>query len=231
MLQGSSDNLSDFLTYLAGIPESGDQRIPPLAELSKTLGVSVATLREQLMAAKLLGIVEVKPKSGIRKKSFDISSILKNSLTYAIGANSCSFHLFSDLRKHLEGAYFLEAVQLLTGEDLDELSTLVAEGKAKINSYPGQNPVAEYRKFHLLIYKRLNNEYLNGILESYWEFYRLAGFEISPDHTYIDRIWQYHAAILENLRSKKFNEALVLLKEHMELINQREKVIPRLSFE
>jgi hypothetical protein len=72
---------------------------------------------------------------------------------------------------------------------------------------------------------------LTGILDAYWEAYHQAGLEIYPDHKYIDRIWQYHAAILENIKLQKYNQALVLLNEHMDLINQREKVIPRLSFE
>jgi DNA-binding FadR family transcriptional regulator len=227
----SSGNLSEFLTYLANIPDSSDQRIPPLAELSKILGISVATLREQLVVARLLGIVEVKPKSGIHKKPFDISSLLKNSLTYAASANYDAFHLFSDLRKHLEGAYFIEAAQLLGKSELSELEALINSARTKIDSIPGQNPTTEHREFHLIIYKNLKNDYLNGILDAYWEAYHQAGLEIYPDHKYIDRIWQYHAAILENIKLQKYNQALVILSEHMELINQREKVIPRLSFE
>lgn len=73
MDQYSSQNykLSDLLKYLSSIPENTNQRIPPLSELSQILGISVASLREQLEAARLMGIVEIKPKAGIKKPNMN----------------------------------------------------------------------------------------------------------------------------------------------------------------
>ncbi len=223
--------LSEFLTYIAAIPEDGDQRIPPLNELSQQLGISVATLREQLEAARMLGIVEVKPKAGIRKMPYDFRSALFTSLSYAVESRSLSFEMYSDLRKHLEAAYFIEAAQSLTAADIDKLSDLVRVAQAKITAIPGQIPVAEHREFHLLMYKNLNNPYLMGLFESYWEVYRVAGLEIYPDLSYADRVWQYHARIIEQIKAGNFNQGLKYLLEHMDLVNQRTKVFPRLSFE
>ena len=53
-----SIDVSEFLHYLASHKEAEDG-LPTLAELSRELGISVATLREQLEVARALGLVEV----------------------------------------------------------------------------------------------------------------------------------------------------------------------------
>ncbi|MDP2776120.1 MAG: GntR family transcriptional regulator, partial [Anaerolineales bacterium] len=58
-------NISEFLRYLAAHPEA-ENSLPPLIELSRELGVGVAALREQLEVARALGLVEVKPRVGMR---------------------------------------------------------------------------------------------------------------------------------------------------------------------
>lgn len=225
------NGLSALLNYLASIPMESDPRIPALSELSKILGMSVATLREQLEAARILGIVEVKPKAGIRKLPFDFSTAIKPGLAYAVASGSISFHQFADLRKHLESAFFIEAAQLLDPADISILEELKESAQSKITSNPGQVPAQEHREFHTFIYSKLGNPYLNGMLNAFWDVYHATGFEAYPDLGYVDRVWQYHARIIEEIKRKKYSQGLSLLMEHMELVNQREKVFPRLSFE
>jgi DNA-binding FadR family transcriptional regulator len=224
-------NLSELLSYLATLSDEDDQRIPPLHILSKQLGISVATLREQLTEARSLGIVEVKPKAGIRKLPYDFSAALKPGLHYAILGECLSYHQFADLRKHLETAYFVEAAQTLDNRTIDRLDQLVKEAQLIIQRNPGMVPAKEHREFHTLIYKHLENQYLDGILDAFWEVYHLSGMEVYPDYTYVERVWQYHARIVDQLRNRNYSAGLSLLIEHMDLLNQREKTIPRLSFE
>ena len=58
---------SAFLQYLTERTDAEGDRLPPLSELSQQLGVSIASLREQLEVARTLGVVEVRPKVGIRR--------------------------------------------------------------------------------------------------------------------------------------------------------------------
>lgn len=225
------NNLSQFLNYLASIPADSDQRIPPLSELSQEIGLSIATLREQMAAARMLGIVEAKPKVGIRKVQFNFKRAIKPALNYAVAAESISFQKFAELRKHLESSYFIEAAQSLSVEDISRLEELIQTAQTKITASPFQIPSDEHRKFHTFIYHRLENPYLDGLLDAFWDIYHLNGFEVYPDLGYIERIWQYHARIVDEIKSRNYAQGLSLLLEHMELVNQREKVIPRLSFE
>ncbi|KAF0112463.1 MAG: hypothetical protein FD147_59 [Chloroflexi bacterium] len=233
MEYSSSQNykLSELLKYLASIPEDARQRIPPLSELSQTLGVSVASLREQLEVARLLGIVEIKPKSGIRKTKYELKPAVVASLTYGVESNSRLFWQVSDMRKHLEAAYFIEAAQMLSTADKEELDVLVKKAQLRLRSIPSQLPNIEHREFHLVIYRRISNHLVFNLLETYWDLYRLTGLDIYTDINYVDRVWQYHARIVEQIKQGNYSRGLQILLEHMDLISQRERQAPRLSFE
>lgn len=224
-------NLSELLKYLSAIPEDVNGRIPPLAELSQELGISTATLREQLEVARMMGIVEVRPKTGIRKQQYSFRPAVTTSVAYAVSQASTNFAAFSDVRKHLEAAYFIEAAQLLSQNDVMALSQIVNHAQDKMQSSFMQIPNHEHREFHLSIYKNLRNVFVTGMLEAYWDLYRATGLEIYPDVNYLQRIWQYHGLIVDMIRQRDFARGLNVLLEHMDLIKQRERTTPKQSFE
>jgi DNA-binding FadR family transcriptional regulator len=224
-------NLSAFLQYIAAISDKGEDRIPPLSELSKQLGISVATLREQLEIARIMGFVEVKPKAGIRKTAYSFKPAVVTSLSYALASEAAPFEQYANLRKHLEASYFIEAIKALTPEDVDELDSIVRRAEDKLKRNPVILPTTEHREFHLLVYRRLGNKFVVGLLEAYWDLYKAVGYELYPDVNYVSNIWQYHEKMVEQIKSRSFDLAYQNLLEHMELITLREKRIPRQSFE
>ena len=129
----SSIDVSEFLYYLASHKEA-EGSLPALAELSRELGISVATLREQLEVARALGLVEVKPRTGMRRKPYTFASTVRQSLGYALMLDDGHFHKFSELRSHVEAAYWDEAVKKLTREDKKELKALIS--RAGKTSWP-----------------------------------------------------------------------------------------------
>lgn len=222
--------LSEFLRFLA--MQGGDQiRVPALAELSKNLGVSISSLREQLEVARVLGFVEVKPKTGIRRLPYSFTPAVRQSLNYAIAIDTKAFDEFSDLRKKIEQAYWFEAVSLLTGEDRDELMGLVVSAENKLRSQPHQIPHFEHRELHLLIYRRLENPFVIGILEGYWELYESIGLSMIMDMPYLENVWRYHRKMVEAIRNTDYEAGFQILKEHMQLIYQLPRRIPRQQFE
>ena len=66
----SPELLSEFLSYLVNHEQAEDQSLPSLADLSQELGIGIAALREQLEVARALGLVEVRPRIGIRRKAY-----------------------------------------------------------------------------------------------------------------------------------------------------------------
>src|SRR5690606_33602778 len=111
---------------------------------SRELGVGVAALREQLEVARALGLVEVKPRTGMRRKPYSFAPAVQQSLDYAIAMNKDHFLKFADLRQHIEIAYWREAVRSLTPEDHDALQNLVARAWEKLRGNPVEIPHPEH---------------------------------------------------------------------------------------
>ena len=98
----ASDSLSEFLRYLAQHEEINGQRLPTLNALSQELGVSIASLREQLEVARALGLVEVKPRTGTKRLPYSFTPAVRQSLRYALILNNEHFQKYSELRNHIE---------------------------------------------------------------------------------------------------------------------------------
>ncbi|HNR46095.1 MAG TPA: FCD domain-containing protein [Anaerolineaceae bacterium] len=214
---------SAFLQYLTERTDAEGDRLPPLSELSQQLGVSIASLREQLEVARTLGVVEVRPKVGIRRLPYRFKPAVLTSLGYAVSLDTRSFRAFSDLRNHLEMSYYMAAVSLLKPEDHAELRALVQSAQARLNRPTPQIPHAEHRDLHLLIYRRLNNPFVTGLLEAYWDMYEAIGLNVYTDMVYLKRVWEYHDRMVEAICVGDFATGYQALIDHMNLIYERSK--------
>lgn len=216
-----SDPLSNFIKYLAIHDAGNSPSLPPLSDLSKTLNISIALLREQLEVAKALGLVDVRPRKGIRKLPYKFSSTIRLSLAYALTTRISRFEEFADLRNHIEEAYWYEAVEKLTTEDLNSLNSLIKQAWIKLNGNPIQIPHEEHRKLHLSIYHRLDNEFVYGLLETYWDAYETTGLNVYTGLSYLQEVWQYHQQMVEAICIKDYKLGFRKLREHTELIYHR----------
>lgn len=224
------NQLSEFLQYLACDSQDHD-RIPSLTDLSRELEVSVASLREQMEVARSLGIVEIRPKTGIKRLPFSFRPAVEQSLAYAIASDPDYFITFADFRRHVEAAYWYEAVACLTDLDKQELRELIARAQEKLRRTPVQIPQAEHRQLHIKIYSRLNNIFVMGILESYWDLYEAVGLDVYTDLNYLQQVWAYHHKMVEAIHSGDFEIGYLALTEHMDLLNQRNKTSQKHFFE
>ena len=217
---------SEFLHYLASSrshtaePGEADQ-LPSLNEISKELRISVARLREQLEVAEALGLVEVRPRTGIRRLPFQFTPAVTQSLSYAIELDLANFDTFSDMRNKLETAYWDQAVRCLTPEDHVKLRDLINHAWKKLRGEPIQIPHEEHRMLHLTIYARLNNPFVQGILEAYWEAYEAVGLNVYADYGYLQHVWRYHQQIVDAIISGDFQSGYKALVEHIDLLYQR----------
>ena len=228
--RSNHDFLSEFLRYLASrSPE--EERLPSLADLSQELGISVATLREQLEVARVMGVVDVKPKTGIRKLPYTFKPSVRQSLQYAVAVSPENFIAFADLRQHIEQAYWFEAVSLLTPQDFEALRALIRKAQEKLRGVPVQIPHQEHRELHLLIYRRLNNPFVLGMLETYWELYEAVGLDVYTELNYLQHVWKYHEKMVDAICAGDFNAGYHALIDHMNLLQQRSKTVRRQNFE
>jgi DNA-binding GntR family transcriptional regulator len=171
--------------------------------------------------ARNLGLIKTQPRKGIEIQPYSFTPAVIKSLYYAIKTNQTYFEQYSDVRNHLERSFFIEAARTLTPDRLQELSNLTRTAHEKLQGSPIQLPHAEHRRYHVLIYQGLNNVFLNGLLESYWDTYELVGLDVYMDLAYHESVWKYHENIVENLKQANFEAAYQLQLDHMELIYQR----------
>lgn len=215
----------DFLRYLAEMSgENGNidsDRIPPLADLSEQHGVSIATLREQLHAARVMGFVEVRPRTGIRRIPYKFGPAVSESLSYAIAIDKSHFDSFADLRKKIEADYWFEAVEKLSQEDIEELNVLLDQATNKLDGHPIHIPHTEHRKLHMTIFKHIKNPFVIGIFEAYWNAYEEVGLNRYEHLEYLQDVWSYHQKIVAAISSGKMQLSHKILIKHFDLLSSR----------
>lgn len=212
---------SDFLRYLFERECRPGDRLPSLAELSDETGISIGKLREQMEVARMLGLIEASPRRGITRTDYDFLPAVRLSLLAALALDRRYFDAYSGLRMHLELAYWDEAVALLEAEDKGYLRSLVRGAWAKLNQPRIQIPTAEHRELHLTIFRRLNNPFVQGLLEAYWDAYEAVELNTYADYNYLCSVWRYHEEIVEAIVAGKTVRGKELLREHMGLLTSR----------
>ncbi len=218
---GAPETLSEFLLYLAKQNNAG-QRLPALTKLSQELGVSMASLREQLEVARALGLVEVRPKRGTKRLPFSFTPAVRQSLSYALALNNAYFQQYSELRNHIEAAYWYEAVEKITDEDKQELLDLLKRAKEKLNGSPIHIPHEEHRKLHMIIFQRLGNPFVIGLLEAYWDAYEAVGMNVfAGGLAYLEKVWDYHTIMVKAICDDDYEAGYQALIQHTDLLYQR----------
>lgn len=212
---------SDFLRYLLAQGCAPGSRLPSLNEISSEIGVSVGKLREQLEVARALGLIEASPRRGIHYTGYDFLPAVRQSLMVGLGLDRHLFDSFRDLRSHLEMAFWDEAVSQLTDRDRELLRQLVAQAWAKLQQERIQIPHAEHRAFHMTIFRRLDNIFVTGLLDAYWDAYEAVDLSTYADYHYLTAVWRYHEQIAEAINAGEYEEARRLHIAHMGLLGSR----------
>lgn len=209
---------SDFLRYLIEKQVAPGERLPSLNEISVEMGVSVGKLREQLEVARTLGFVSVRPRLGTHREPYNFAPAVLSSTLFGLGTGEAYFDQFSQLRRALETSFWQEAVSQLTVEDKVYLQELVNTAWEKLRGQPIHIPNGEHRLLHLTIFSRLNNPFVNGVLEAYWDAYDASELTRYMGYQYWLDVWAYHERIVAALIDNEFEEGRQLLIEHFSLL-------------
>ncbi len=211
---------SDLLDYIVREGFQPGDRLPTLNELQAEahLGVSISKVREQLEVARALGLVEVKSKTGMKLKAYSFAPAIRLSLFYALAQDQHNFELFSEVRNHIEVAFWNEACERLHDEDKQAMRQCLDQAQAKLIGKPVRIPTEEHRTFHLTVFKRLDNPFVMGILEAYWDAYNAVELNRYSDYSYLQQVWNYHERIFNAICAGDYDSAKALFIEHTNLI-------------
>lgn len=210
---------SDFLNYIIRRGLQPGDRLPSIQELTNDahLDMSANKVREQLEVARMLGWVEVRSKRGTRIKDYAFTPAVRLSALYAMACGE-RFESYASLRNHVEAAYWQDACALLTESDLDIMADCIKQANQKLDSPPIHIPNPEHRQFHMTVFRRLDNTFVLGILEAYWDLYEAVGVNRYMDYSYLRKVWDYHARILDLIRAGDFELAQQAFVEHTSLL-------------
>lgn len=208
----------ELLDYLIEQNTRAGDRVPALGDLSNELCISVSKLREQLEVARCLGLVTVRPRTGIHRQPFDFMPAVRLSLFFALANDLRHFDTYSELRRHVEKAFWHEAVASLTDDDKQHLRDLVNLAWEKLKGNPIRIPHAEHRQFHLAIFSRIDNTFVRGILEAYWEAYEAVQLNTYADYAYLNEVWSYHEQIADAIIAGDVEASLHAFEEHTRLL-------------
>lgn len=209
---------SDFIAYIVEHQVQPNEKLPSLQNISKEIGISVGKLREQLEVARTLGIVSVRPRRGTIRLPYDFAPAVQASLSFGLQTEAATFNQFSQLRQALETQFWGEAVQLLTDEDKTALKEIINKAWSRLNGTPSHAPNKEHHQFHLKIFSRLDNPFVQGLLKTYWTAYADSQITRLMGYDYWVQVWEYHGRITDALVADQFAKGRDLLIEHFSLL-------------
>ena len=200
--------------------KAGD-KLPPERELTKTFGVSRASIREAMSALEILGLIESRGSQGNFVKVNRTEAITDSESLKELMKNHSPLEVF-EARCELEPSLTALAAKKRTLEDLEELK----EHLQKLNSLSRQiefdlkdlkkvdNYMEEDRIFHLAIANCANNSILSDIYsgvnlmlkEKHWKVLKMKSIakkgkikKFEKEHTEIfDAIREGNAELARN---------------------------------
>jgi DNA-binding FadR family transcriptional regulator len=147
---------------------------------------------------------------------------VRQSLGYALALNNEHFRKYAELRNHVESAFWYQAVESLTDQDKQELQALVVAAWEKLRGTPTRVPHEEHRTLHLKIYSRLENPFVTGILEAYWDAYEAVGLNVfAGGFEYLQEVWHYHQRMVDSICNGNFEAGFQALIAHTDLLYHR----------
>ena len=125
------------------------------------------------------------------------------------------------MREHLESGYWDTAVSKLEPGDIRKLEGLISEAWSKLRGTPIQIPHDEHRELHLTIFSRLENPFVQGFLEAYWDAYEIVGLAVYTDYRYLEQVWTAHEQMVEAIARGDDESGHATLVRHFAILQTR----------
>ncbi|MBZ0294440.1 MAG: FCD domain-containing protein [Anaerolineae bacterium] len=178
--------------------QPGDQ-LPSEAQMVEELGVGRGSVREAIKILQSLGIVEIQRGNGLYLREYNFDPLLA-ILVYGMRYEPRMFNELGQIRIWIESSIMDEVVAKITPDDLAELEQIMADWEAEIRAQ--RPPQASDEAFHAVLYRQVNNQTLNKLLQAFW----LAFAELAdPDAPFNEREQRIHLrdhqAILDAIKA------------------------------
>lgn len=171
----------DIFLRLAGLIEAQykqvSSKLPPEGDLAAELGVGRQRLREALSALELVGAISVRKGAGRTWEGFNLGRYADGLLPFLMAGTRTAQELL-EVRHALETALLPKTAARLSERQLDRLRNL-AKGMV-VEAENGSSFAHLDRQFHRLLFEPLENDTLNGLLDSFWVIYEGVKSKVLP---------------------------------------------------
>lgn len=186
-------------------------KLPSERELASKLSVSRPTIREAITTLEVMGMVEVRPGSGVYVRDSG-SSLMK------LPENVPGPFEILEARKTLEPEVAAFAANRISDKQVNELRQLLRDfGVPDLG--PGETEQID-KKFHKLIAEATRNSALSGLVTWLWELRSKSEVSIKFYQRARDRgvrpAVEDHRAIIAALMARDENAARQAMREHLQ---------------
>ncbi len=151
---------------------TGD-KLPSETELSNTLHISRASIREGMKSLESMGIIRTLHGKGRYIRDFNYDQMIE-SMTYNLQVHFKDFQEVVQVRSVLESYFLLEAYKQMTEEDFAELDALVDQMAEDVRKGVSYSELAQtHTAFHKSLYRHINNRLLDSLISMFATFQRL----------------------------------------------------------
>ncbi len=184
--------------------------LPTEQQLCAQLGVSRNVLREAIKSMELMGMVRACPGRGTEVQEFSLDFIFQNVLFFHMDGQEKPVRDMFAIRRALELSFMREAYRSITKEDIAEMRACVAEIRSRWES--GEVFADADRRFHMALFRSLNNRVLNSLLEAIWAVD--AGFRLEEKMPHRASTVTKHEKIVDALEAYDYQAYMLAMLSH-----------------
>lgn len=193
--------------------QAGDL-LPSESELSETLGISRASIREAFRSLEALGIIVTAQGKGRFIRDFNYSAMLEN-LSYNLKIHVSDFRQIIDVRMALEESFLKESMKGLTERDFHDLEHLIDQMALLVDQeQPEDELVKIHTRFHQRLYANLHNELLESLIGVFSTFQRFLTVIKRYKTSNFTEFLAQHRSLLDILRGGDPAKVHACLQEH-----------------
>jgi GntR family transcriptional repressor for pyruvate dehydrogenase complex len=197
-------------------------KVPSERELTKELGVGRSTVREALNGLAMLGVVEIRHGQGVFVTGEPAQVGEPSSITAALERGVTNEFIEARLIVEVEVARL--AARRRTDEDLARLSAALDEQEARLRGDLA-TLVDLAAHFNVLLAEAAHNEVLSAMIESFVSLMVERGPRVYSLEGFGEWDMQEHRGLYEAVRDRDPERAARLMREHIEELARRYRVV------
>ena len=214
-IQMRRDSVSEIIVamlrkYILDNEMTTGDKLPSETELSNTLHISRASIREGMKSMESMGIIRTIHGKGRYIRDFNYDQMIE-SMTYNLQVHFKDFQEVVQVRSVLESYFLLEAYKQMTDEDFTELNSLVDQMEEDAKKGVSYSELAQtHTAFHKSLYRHINNRLLDSLISMFATFQRLYTIQRQDNEKFI----RDHRNLVDSLRTRDENGIKENLRTH-----------------